>query len=101
MRRYGYQDEAAGLVAALFAAAEAFAYQLPEVFAGFPRDGANAPVEFPGAMKPQAWAAAGPRTLLGLDVVDGRLRARPCLPESVGRVRLRGVQVGGRRARTR
>src|SRR5919202_5825722 len=92
MRRYGFAAEAGRVLEGLFAAAEAFSYQLPEVFAGFPRDAANAPVEFPGAMKPQAWAAGAPllgiRALLGLDVERGRLRVHPCLPDGVGRVRL-------------
>ena len=105
MRRYGFAEEAGRVLEGLFAAAEAFSYQLPEVFAGFPRDAANVPVEFPGAMKPQAWAAGAPllglRTLLGLDVVRGRLRARPCLPDGVGRIRLRGVDVRGGRTDVR
>jgi glycogen debranching enzyme len=102
MRRYGFDDEAARLCAALLDAAEAFAHQLPEVFAGFPRDGAFVPVEYPDALKPQAWAAAAPllalRTLLGLNVVDGRLRSRAHLPGSISRLRLRGLNVRGRNA---
>jgi glycogen debranching enzyme len=65
----------------LIDAAEAFSNLLPEVFAGFPRDDTGVPVEYPGALKPQAWAAAAPllvlRTLLGLDIVNGRLRSQP------------------------
>ena len=60
MRRYGFRDEAGQLCEALLRAAEAFGSQLPEVFAGFPRDETNAPVEYPNALKPQAWAAAAP-----------------------------------------
>jgi glycogen debranching enzyme len=98
MRRYGFRDEAARLCEGLLGAAEAFGLQLPEVFAGFPRDESGVPVEYPGALKPQSWAAAAPllaiRTLLGLDVVGGRLRSRPHLPESLGRLELRNVKVG-------
>lgn len=99
MRRYGFVDEAARVADALLDAAEAFGNQLPEVFAGFRRDEARLPVEYPGALKPQSWAAAAPlqmiRTVLGLDLVDGKLRSKPCLPRAVGRLRLRGVRVHG------
>ena len=100
MRRYGFDGEAARLAKALLDVAEAFSNQLPEVFAGFPRDDANVPVEYPDALKPQSWAAAAPllalRTLLGLDVVDGKLRSRPHLPEGLGTLRLRRVGFRGR-----
>jgi glycogen debranching enzyme len=93
MRRYGFRDEAGRVCEALLRAAEAFGYQLPEVFAGFPRDSTNAPVEYPAALKPQAWAAGAPllalRTLLGLDASGGKRRSSPHLPEALGRVRLR------------
>jgi glycogen debranching enzyme len=99
MRRYGFVDEAARVADALLDAAEAFGNQLPEVFAGFRRDEARIPIEYPGALKPQSWAAAAPlqiiRTVLGLEVHDGKLRSKPCLPRTVARVRLRDVQVHG------
>ncbi len=97
MRRYGFREEAGRVCEALLRAAEAFGYQLPEVFAGFARDATNAPVEYPEALKPQAWAAGAPllalRTLLGLDAIGGRLRRSPHVPESLGRIRLRGLDV--------
>src|SRR5439155_705279 len=78
MRRYGFRDEAGRLCEALLHAAECFGNQLPEVFAGFPRDRTEAPVEYPSALKPQAWAAGAPllaiRTLLGLDAKGGKVR---------------------------
>src|SRR5215831_11934006 len=93
MRRYGFRDEAARLFEALLHAAECFGDQLPEVFAGFPRDRTEAPVEYPGARKPQAWAAGAPllaiRTLLGLDARGGKVRRSPHIPHSLGRIRLR------------
>ena len=102
MRRYGFREEAAKLCEALLDAAEAFGNQLPEVFAGFARDETGIPIEYPGALKPQSWAAAAPllalRTLLGLDVVDGKLESRPHLPEGVDNLRLRKVSVRGRYA---
>jgi glycogen debranching enzyme len=100
MRRYGFDDEAGVVCRAVLEAAERFSNQLPEVFAGFPRDGAEVPVEYPGALKPQAWAAGAPllalRTLLGLDVVGGRLRSKPHVPKEVGKLRLRRVGFRGR-----
>jgi glycogen debranching enzyme len=51
------------------------------------------PVQYPGALKPQSWAAAAPllvlRTLLGLDAVNGKVRTSPAVPERLGRLRLR------------
>jgi glycogen debranching enzyme len=73
---------------------------LPEVFAGFARDETDVPVEYPGALKPQSWAAGAPllvlRTLLGLDEADGKLRSQPCLPPGIGTLRLRGLRFRGR-----
>jgi glycogen debranching enzyme len=100
MRRYGFREEAGEICAALLLAAERFTNQLPEVFAGFPRDESEVPVEYPKALKPQAWAAAAPllalRTLLGLDVVDGKLRSDPHVPKKLGSLRLRHVGYRGR-----
>ena len=102
MRRYGFDDEAAKVCEALLDAAKAFSNQLPEVFAGFRRDGTNMPIEYPDALKPQSWAAAAPllslRTLLGLEVVDGRLRSRPVRVDKYGKLSLRGIRVRGSRA---
>jgi len=57
------------------------------------------PIEYPDALKPQSWAAAAPllalRTLLGLDIVDGRLRTHPTRVDKFGKLRLRGVTVPG------
>jgi glycogen debranching enzyme len=100
MRRYGRREEAARVAAALFEAAAAFAYRLPEYFAGFPRNGAQAPIEYPRASRPQAFAAATPllllRALLGLDVIDGELQAQP-YPCPLGRLNLRGLTARGKR----
>jgi glycogen debranching enzyme len=100
MRRYGFRDEAAEVCKALLDAAEAFSNQLPEVFAGFARDDTGVPVEYPEALKPQSWAAGAPllalRTLLGLDVVDGRLRCKPHLPKDIESLTLRRIGFRGR-----
>ncbi|MEO6796843.1 MAG: glycogen debranching N-terminal domain-containing protein [Candidatus Dormibacter sp.] len=99
MRRYGFTREAATLAISIFDAAEAFAYRLPELFAGFPREETGVAVEYPSASRPQAWSAGAPllalRTLLGLDVVDGVLHSQPHLPSQLGRLRLEGIRVRG------
>jgi glycogen debranching enzyme len=104
MRRYGHREQASHLALMLVQAAEAFEYRLPEVFAGFARDETGAPVEYPTASRPQAWAAGAPllalRTVLGLDVVDGELRTDPHLTEGWGRVRLDNIAVGATAAAT-
>jgi glycogen debranching enzyme len=101
MRRYGFREEASRLATSLLEAAAAFGNRLPELFSGVERDETGVPVPYPGALVPQAWSAGAPllalRTLLGLDVVEGRLRSRPHLPKGLGRVRLRGINVRGRR----
>ena len=104
MRRYGFRDEAAVVCQGLLNAAERFTSQLPEVFAGFPRDETAVPVEYPGALKPQSWAAGAPllaiRTLLGLDVVNGKLRSRAHLPQEMKKLQLRNVRIRGEWANT-
>jgi glycogen debranching enzyme len=102
MRRYGHREQASHLALMLVQAAEAFEYRLPEVFAGFARDETGAPVEYPTASRPQAWAAGAPllalRTALGLDIVDGTLRIDPYLTDGWGRVRLENIAIGQREA---
>ena len=99
LRRYGFRDEATRLARALLQAASAFEHRLPEVFGGFTRDASGVCTAYPDALKPQAWAAGAPllalRTLLGVDVVRGRLHARPHVPDDYDRLRLRGVRVRG------
>jgi glycogen debranching enzyme len=100
MRRYGFRKEATRVAFALLEAAAAFENRLPECFAGFARDETCVMVEYPGALRPQAWSAAAPlsclRTILGLDVSGGRLRRSPVLPDGLARLRLHGVHVHGK-----
>ena len=101
MRRYGFRAEAARVVLALIDAAAAFEFRLPELFAGFPRDTTELPIEYPQANRPQAFATAAPllglRTLLGLDVTDGRLAYELHATPGVGEIRLEGLPVRGSR----
>ncbi|HEY8524103.1 MAG TPA: glycogen debranching N-terminal domain-containing protein [Acidimicrobiales bacterium] len=103
LMRYGFVAEAHRLIDGLLGVAGATGGRLPELFAGFARDELPTPVAYPTSCSPQAWAAAAPlliaRTLLRLDpdVPQNRLRVAPALPPDVGRLRLDGVRVAGRR----
>jgi len=68
LARYGLGDEVRALADGLAAAAARCGHRLPEVFAGYGRADAPAPVPYPHSCSPQAWAAATPaalRTALG------------------------------------
>jgi glycogen debranching enzyme len=99
MRRYGFREQAAELARATVEAAARFDYRLPELFAGFARDETDVPVPYPTANRPQAFSAGATlmllRTLLGMDVCEGRLATDPSLPPGVEDVCLRNVLVRG------
>jgi glycogen debranching enzyme len=96
LARYGHHAAAARISEALVHAAGFFEHRLPEVFAGFSREMTHAPVEYPTASSPQAWAAAAPllllSTVLGLAPGPDRPRTDPHLPESWGAVSLGGLR---------
>jgi glycogen debranching enzyme len=76
-------------------------HRLPELFCGISRQSGRGPVLYPLACSPQAWAAAAVFLLLqaclGLTIraSEGRIYFfYPCLPESLQRVRIRGLKVG-------
>ncbi|HSV92999.1 MAG TPA: hypothetical protein VLH81_07975, partial [Desulfobacterales bacterium] len=102
LRRYGFNEEASRLAGELLAAAGHFPDgRLPELFCGFGAVEVEAPVPYPVACVPQAWAAAAPllvlRELLGLRprAGDGLLELdRPCLPAGVRSLTLSGLRVG-------
>jgi glycogen debranching enzyme len=105
LRKYGFDEDFARVFEALLdAAANAEAYRLPELFAGFGRTEFETPVPYPVACQPQAWAAGAIPYLvtggLGIvpDALGGRLRIRrPSLPRWLNRVEVRGLRVGGSR----
>jgi len=102
LARYGHTAAALTLTSALFeAAAHMHLRRLPELFCGFERKRGKAPILYPVACAPQAWAAAVPYALLqaclGLEV-DGaaaklRLR-RPRLPHFLDWLSVRRLPVG-------
>lgn len=101
-RRYGFDAIGGRLSGDLLAAAHHFpAYRLPELFCGFDRASTGAPVAYPVACSPQAWAAGSPlmliRTMLGLhaDASLGQLTLeKPDLPKDITKVVVKGLRVG-------
>ena len=101
MRRYGFGPEAARVARAVSGAAAFFAlHQVPELYAGLPREAAPFPVQVLGANVPQAWAAGSAfsflTALLGLapDAPAGVLHVDPALPHWLPDVTLRELRVG-------
>ncbi|WP_411721292.1 glycogen debranching N-terminal domain-containing protein [Mycetocola sp.] len=79
--REGRHAEAGELIRGLLAAASAFGYRMPELYAGDPAGAFSRPVPYPAACRPQAWAAAASIAVLGaslgLEHGDGALSASP------------------------
>jgi len=88
LRRYGFKEEAACLVAGVMEAAEVFQGRLPEAFGGYPRNTTRYPVRYPTACSPQAWSTGAPLLLLraglGLEPQGDNLVIDPALPERMG-----------------
>jgi glycogen debranching enzyme len=102
LKRYGAEAELNEAATALCDAAFAFPYfRLPELFSGAHRSAHRAPVPYPVACRPQAFAAAALpyllTSILGLvpEAPGGRLYVvRPRLPSWLDFVRLSGLKVG-------
>ncbi|MHB1568647.1 MAG: amylo-alpha-1,6-glucosidase [Solirubrobacteraceae bacterium] len=88
LARYGHDDAAGQIATAMLAAAPYFDHRLPEAFAGFPAPLTSAPVAFPTASRPQAWAAGTPLLLLTtiLDLRPGFTDVKANLPGQIGQV---------------
>ncbi|WP_407352532.1 glycogen debranching N-terminal domain-containing protein [Luteimonas sp. R10] len=104
MARYGHREGAERLLQGMFAAATHFDFRLPELFCGFARTGGIAPVPYPVACLPQAWAAGSVfmllQSCLGLSVDARRGRIvvdHPRLPAGVDHVLIRGLALGPRK----
>ena len=86
--------ETKGLVAMIEAASHS-ENRLPEAFSGYERSFGRVPVPYPTACNPQAWASGAPllflRTVLGLEVRDGRIEVDADVPREFGRVQLVGT----------
>ena len=83
-------------------------HRLPELFCGFPRRRGRAPVLYPVACSPQAWASGAMfyllQSMLGL-AIDGRHRtlrfAEPLIPEWLSYVELTDLAIGDARVSLR
>ncbi|MBF6023121.1 amylo-alpha-1,6-glucosidase [Lysobacter niastensis] len=98
---YGERQAATRLLRGAFESAVHFDMRLPELFCGFPRTPGSAPVAYPVACLPQAWAAGSAFMLvqacLGI-AIDGRngevAIERPQLPVGIDEVVVRHVPIG-------
>ena len=96
--RYGEREGALKLLDQLFEAATFFGMRLPELFCGFERALGEAPVAYPVACLPQAWAAGAVFMLLqvGLGVqIDAMTPCvsidRPLLPTGIASLQICGI----------
>jgi len=92
LRRYGFKEEAAHVVAGILQAAEVFEGRLPEAFGGYPRSLTKYPVQYPTACSPQAWSTGAPllmlRVALGLEPSGDNLIVDPALPSWIGNLEI-------------
>ncbi len=97
--RAGHTGAALSLLRGLVDAAPHFGYRLPELYSGEQRQAGLAPVPYPAACRPQAWAAAAAVVLLTVltgadpDVPGGTIRVRPARP-GLGLREVRGLPFG-------
>ncbi|WP_285314328.1 glycogen debranching N-terminal domain-containing protein [Pseudarthrobacter sp. fls2-241-R2A-168] len=98
--RYGFVEQAQRIATALLEAAEYSGGRLPELFCGFDREQLVAPVPYPTACSPQAWAATTPiflvTTLMRYDVhvSEGSMWLDPVLPQSFGHLHITNAPTG-------
>ncbi|MFJ4172052.1 glycogen debranching N-terminal domain-containing protein [Paenarthrobacter sp. NPDC089714] len=101
--RYGFVEPAQRISTALLDAADFSGGRLPELFCGFPRGEFAAPVPYPTACSPQAWAATTPIYLVtnlmryNPHVSMGGLWIDPVLPASYGSLRIENAPMAGSR----
>jgi glycogen debranching enzyme len=101
--RYGFVEEAQRIATALLEAADYTGGRLPELFCGFGREQLAAPVPYPTACSPQAWAATTPIRLVTnlmryeVNVSRGGLWMDPVLPESFGDLHITNAPMAGGR----
>jgi glycogen debranching enzyme len=100
--RYGMHEKALQILTAMYdASAEVDLHRLPELFCGFHRRGnAGAPILYPVACAPQAWAAGAVYLLLGaclgmkIDAGERHVQfENPQLPAGVSELRIQGLKV--------
>lgn len=100
--RYGFRNLAGKIMLALLDVSSMMELnRLPELFCGLERRIGEGPTLYPVACSPQAWAAASPflliQSCLGLKIEGAHNRVvfeRPCLPEGIPQLSIRGLRVG-------
>jgi glycogen debranching enzyme len=103
LMRYGFTAHAQQVAEAVFDTAAQFGNRLPELFCGFPRDDYLAPIPYPTACSPQAWAAAAPlqmlATLLRIAPRPGaaRLQCAPAVPARYLPLQVAGLRLASSR----
>ncbi|HKQ46141.1 MAG TPA: amylo-alpha-1,6-glucosidase [Rhizomicrobium sp.] len=103
LARYGLKRGASAIFEGLFdAASHMEMMRFPELFCGFPRRRGTAPVLYPVACSPQAWASVVPFALLqaclGLDMDFARREIRfhnPQLPKFLEEIRINDLALAG------
>jgi glycogen debranching enzyme len=103
LMRYGFAASARRIALGLVSAGTGLGGRLPELFCGFDRAEFPAPVPYPTACSPQAWAAAAPfhllRTLLRLepDIPAGQVWCEPAVPDEFLPLRVDRLSVAAAR----
>jgi glycogen debranching enzyme len=102
LARYARWPESQRIVRRMLSASAHFGYQLPEVFAGLPREETPFPIAYPTAARPQAWAAGTPvlllQVLLGLEPDRRRHLLETHAPEELPSWAGRSLRLSGIRA---
>jgi glycogen debranching enzyme len=101
MARYGHREATVQLLNQTFETAVHFGMRLPELFCGFARRPGEAPIAYPVACLPQAWAASCVfmmlQACLGIRI-DGWKREvhiyNPALPVGIDHLNIRDLRVG-------
>ena len=100
LAREGKRDEATKVAQSLLAAAEAFDYRWPELYAS--AGVLDRPVPYPASCRPQAWSTASAAVLISValgfepDAPAGRLTLRPARPAAYGQMTVHGLRFAGR-----
>ncbi|MFO1247572.1 MAG: amylo-alpha-1,6-glucosidase [Alphaproteobacteria bacterium] len=102
LSRYGLKRAASAIFEGLFdAAAHMEMMRFPELFCGFPRRRGTAPVLYPVACAPQAWASVVPFALLqaclGIEICFARREIRfhnPQLPKFLEEIHINDLALG-------
>ncbi|WP_213876411.1 amylo-alpha-1,6-glucosidase [Pseudomonas sp. dw_358] len=102
--RYGEHTGAVHILSSIFEAATQFGMRLPELYCGFQRAPGEAPIAYPVACLPQAWAAGSVFMLLQaclgivIDAQDCRVViTQPRLPIGIDRLEVQKLEFGEHR----